>query len=82
MAKIIIQIQDRCVDGSINELYVTQVTLDQDGLVTFQTGPRSEARVLNQGSHLETIKKIADMVFDFMLIPEEQTYVGMRLIEV
>lgn len=82
MAKIIIQIYDRHSDGSIENVYVTRLSLDIEGNVSFQTGLKADARVLDQASHLETIKKIADAVFDFMLIPEEQTYVGMRLIEV
>lgn len=82
MAKVIIEIQDRHVDGSIEAIYITQLSQDKDGLVHFRTGPKIDARVLDQASHLETIKKVADMVFDFMLDPDDQTYVGMRLIEV
>lgn len=81
MAKIIIQIYDRHTDGSIENVYITRLCHDKEGNITFQTGTREDARVLDQASHLETIKQIADMVFDFMLIPNEQTYVGMRLVE-
>lgn len=82
MSMIIIEIHDRLRNGNIEKLYVSRITHDRDGNISFQTSDRENALVLDQASHLETIKKIADAVFDFMLIPYEQTYVGMRLIEV